>query len=215
MLIKTKKGDTIVEAVFAFAIFGFIAISSILIMRQGMAKTQTALEINLVRAQINAQAEALRYLHSAAISDFASDKTTSSTYDTWSKITTDRVKDTAPVASSGLIQGSSCTSIDSVNPKAFVLNPRDSALTITASPLLKPATNYSRLIYEGAEKDDNMINLSTNLKSAEGIWVEGIKTAGTASNKGYYDFYIRACWPSISGSVPNVIETVVRLYDFK
>ena len=216
MLVKTKRGDTIVEAVFAFAIFGFIAVSSLLIMRQGMAKTQTAQEINLVRAQINAQAEALRYIHSSALSDYVSDNTSSDIYKKWEKIVTDYVTtDTpdTPKPSADLIQGAICTPIATVNPRAFVLNPRGKFLDIKSVPLLNQAVSYSRLVY-GSSGDTNNIDLNTALTSVEGIWVEGFKVAGSGSNKGYFDFYIRACWPNISGPVPNVIETVVRLYDF-
>lgn len=215
MLVKTKRGDTIVEAVFAFAIFGFIAVSSLLIMRQGMAKTQTAQEINLVRAQINAQAEALRYIHSSALSDYASDNTSSDIYKKWEEIT-DYVTTDTPEPSAKLIQGAICTPIATVNPRAFVLNPRGGSLDIKSVPLLNQAVSYSRLVY-GSSGDTNNIDLSdlnTVLTSVEGIWVEGFKVAGSGSNKGYFDFYIRACWPNISGPVPNVIETVVRLYDF-
>lgn len=215
MLVKTKRGDTIVEAVFAFAIFGFIAVSSLLIMRQGMAKTQTAQEINLVRAQINAQAEALRYIHSSALSDYASDNTNSDIYKKWVEVTGYVTTDT-PDPSADLIDGAICTPIATVNPRAFVLNPRGGSLDIKSVPLLNQAVSYSRLVY-GSSGDTNNIDLSdlnTVLTSVEGIWVEGFKVAGSGSNKGYFDFYIRACWPNISGPVPNVIETVVRLYDF-
>src|SRR5690606_13346477 len=62
---QRQRGDTIIEVMFAIVIFSFITISSLAIMNQGIATGEKALEITLVRQQVNAQAEALRYVHDA------------------------------------------------------------------------------------------------------------------------------------------------------
>ena len=61
-----RRGDTIVELVIAFAIFSLAAVASIAILNSGVATTQRNLEITLVRQQVDAQAEMLRFISSSA-----------------------------------------------------------------------------------------------------------------------------------------------------
>ena len=63
------KGDTLVEVMFAVGIFGMVAIGAIGIMNKGLYDAQKALEITMARQEIDAQAEALRFLHDAYISE--------------------------------------------------------------------------------------------------------------------------------------------------
>ena len=62
---KVKLGDTIVEVVFAITVFALVAVISIGLMNSGIATAQTTLEISMARNEIDAQAEALRFLHNA------------------------------------------------------------------------------------------------------------------------------------------------------
>ena len=64
-----KRGDTLIEVMFAVAIFGMAAIGTIALMNRGLASTQNSLETTMARQEIDAQAEALRFLHSAYISE--------------------------------------------------------------------------------------------------------------------------------------------------
>ncbi|MBR6122778.1 hypothetical protein IKQ19_04135, partial [Candidatus Saccharibacteria bacterium] len=54
---------------FAVAIFGMAAIGTISLMNKGLASTQNTLETTMARQEIDAQAEALRFLHSAYLSE--------------------------------------------------------------------------------------------------------------------------------------------------
>lgn len=64
-----KKGDTLIEVTLAVGIFSMVAISVVAVMTSGTSNAQTALETTLAREEIDAQAEALRFIHSAYLAD--------------------------------------------------------------------------------------------------------------------------------------------------
>lgn len=66
-----KRGDTIIEVMFAFAIFSLIAIISVSMMNIGLAASERSLELVTARNELNAQAEALRFIHSSYISELS------------------------------------------------------------------------------------------------------------------------------------------------
>lgn len=66
---QVKRGDTIIEVMFAFAIFSLIAIITITMMHLGLAASERSLELVTARNELNAQAEALRFIHSSYISE--------------------------------------------------------------------------------------------------------------------------------------------------
>jgi type II secretory pathway component PulJ len=65
-----QRGDTIIEVVFAVTVFSMVAVGGLALMNQGAAMAQRSLEIGMVRDQMDAQADALRYMHSAYIANF-------------------------------------------------------------------------------------------------------------------------------------------------
>ncbi len=64
-----KRGDTIIEVMFAIAIFSAVAIISIAMMNLGVANSERSLEMSTARDELNAQAEALRFIHSSYTSE--------------------------------------------------------------------------------------------------------------------------------------------------
>lgn len=64
---STKRGDTIIEAMFAFAVFSLVAIITVSMMNLGVAASERSLELTTVRNELNAQADALRFIHSSYI----------------------------------------------------------------------------------------------------------------------------------------------------
>lgn len=64
-----KKGDTLVEVALAVGIFSMVAIAVVAVMSNGTSGAQTALETTLAREEIDTQAEALRFIHSAYIAN--------------------------------------------------------------------------------------------------------------------------------------------------
>lgn len=57
-----KRGDTIIEVMFAFAIFTMVAIVTVSMMNLGLATSERSLELVTARNELNAQAEALRFV---------------------------------------------------------------------------------------------------------------------------------------------------------
>ena len=79
------RGDTLIEVMFAVGIFGIVAVSAISLMNRGVNTAQTALETTMARNEIDAQAEALRFIHDAYAAEIQS---ANKEYgDLWGKIT--------------------------------------------------------------------------------------------------------------------------------
>lgn len=64
-----KKGDTIIEVTFAITVFSLVSVLSIQIMDRDLATIQGTLESEMARNEIDAQAEALRYIQNAYLSE--------------------------------------------------------------------------------------------------------------------------------------------------
>lgn len=58
-----NRGDTLVEVLLGVTIFSLVAVIALETMNRGMAIAQYSLETTLVRQQVDAQAEMLRYAH--------------------------------------------------------------------------------------------------------------------------------------------------------
>jgi len=65
----TKKGDTLIEVMFAVGIFGLAAVGAISLMNKGLAVSQNNLETTMARQEIDTQAEALRFIHNAYLTE--------------------------------------------------------------------------------------------------------------------------------------------------
>lgn len=64
-----KRGDTIIEVTIAISIFSLVSIISLQLMDRDIALLQGALESEMARNEIDAQAEALRYIQNAYLSE--------------------------------------------------------------------------------------------------------------------------------------------------
>lgn len=60
---RAQRGDTLIEVLLSVTIFSMVAVGTMTVMNQGVAIAQQSLEITLVRQQIDAQAEMLRFVH--------------------------------------------------------------------------------------------------------------------------------------------------------
>lgn len=201
---QKERGDTIIEVLFAVTVFALVAVGSMSIMNQGTAAAQRALEVTLVRQQIDAQAQALRYIHQAYVAAYQrGGPALSETADQWRKM---NEKGVAQASAFGVTAGNVCSSVPN---GAFLVNARqarmwDSALTI-APPPGESLPPYAQVIYN----DDSSIG------SAFGIWIEAVPSVdtGEANTPGFVDFHIRACWDSAGSPVPSTLGTIVRLYE--
>ena len=190
-----KKGDTLIEVLLAVGIFSMIAISVVAVMSGGTSSAQTALETTLAREEIDAQAEALRYIHDSYINDKNSDKSDLSTVALWRKIIN---QDNVYVPSGDKddeellkYNPTTCpTSASELPANAFILDTR--ALNLLGAAAYKsvkddanvfaPATTFPRLIF-GAGSENSLIegDTSTALSRAEGIYIIAVADRDTTT----------------------------------
>lgn len=206
----SERGDTIIEVMFAIAIFSFVAISSLAIMNKGIATGERALEITLVRQQINAQAEALRYIHEARVAMPDGPQA-----DTWSEFLSDAYSQSEASRYGELGSDGNCM-VPSGSYKPFILNARtatvwtggvvaESGDTAGSGSELHPP--YSQVVYRADDPGA--------VEAAYGIWVESVpsRLGPDSTEQPFIDFHIRACWAAPGSPVPMTIGTIVRLYD--
>ena len=208
---RRQQGDTIIEVIFAIVIFSSVAISSIAIMNKGIATGERALETTLVRQEINAQAEALRFIHEASV-------VSSSEYgDRWAGFMSTASGNgrygQSRASSFGTNEDGECVIPTGSGYRPFVMNTR-MATVWAGTPSVESSTNastsenglppYAQVAYS---KSDARV-----VQDAYGIWVESVPSALVVSRR-FVDFHIRACWPAPDGAIPITIGTIVRLYD--
>ena len=186
-----KKGDTLIEVTLAVGIFSMVAITIVSVMASGTTGAQTALETTLAREEIDAQAEAIRFIQSAYIADKGSEDNRFQTL--WQSI----VKNAVNVNSTDdeLLRYSpqSCNALyaDGGEVKkynAFVINnnqlgtfTKDTVNRAFISVLDKPnsfvqATTYPRLVYNNSDSALDSETSSDNIfYQAEGLYVVAVK----------------------------------------
>lgn len=64
-MLSTKRGDTLVEVLFSIAVFALVSVLAINIMSSGLRTAESAMELAQTRSEIDAQAEALRFVHNS------------------------------------------------------------------------------------------------------------------------------------------------------
>jgi type II secretory pathway pseudopilin PulG len=203
---RGEQGDTIIEVLFAVAVFAMVAVGAMAIMNQGTSIAQRSLEITQVRQQIDAQTEALRYIHQAYVASYQRGGTPTGTAAQWVNITTDYGAAGASDFSQ-LANGSTCpTNVPGEQP--FILNARQATISNVSPSMTPPASASSPPFAAVSYNDDSSVN------RVYGIWIEAIPVTAT-NGTGFVDFHIRACWDSPGSSVPTTLGTIVRLYEPK
>lgn len=66
---ERKKGDTLIEVVIALSIFATLAVMAIHTMNSGMYQAERAVEITMARNEIDAQAEAIRFIQNNYVAE--------------------------------------------------------------------------------------------------------------------------------------------------
>ncbi|MEI7689633.1 MAG: prepilin-type N-terminal cleavage/methylation domain-containing protein [Candidatus Saccharibacteria bacterium] len=198
-----SRGDTLIEVLFAIAIFSLVVVGSLAIMNQGTAASQRALEITMVRNEIDAQAETLRFLNASYVSAYASgvyaDDSPASQWEAMKQY----------MASSPLSSSSGGDGCQIPANGKFILDTRNAKfMPQTSNVAFNVAQTFSQVTYDST---------SQKIKTADGIWIEAMAPVITLNDgqksADYIDFYIRACWNSPGQSVPVTIGTIVRLYE--
>ncbi len=188
---KTSRGDTLIEVMLAFAIFSLVVVGSIMLMNKGMDTAQRALELTLVRQQVDAQLTML--------SDFKQTNPTG-----WQALASNATSTQPPNLSTYTTCPTSST-LSSSNAFFMAANSAKTAVvpnTVSATNL-QPAPTYAMV--------------DTFAKTAQapvsyGIWVMLVKSEGFTANHAY-DVHVRACWYSMGDARPTTIATVRRVYD--
>jgi type II secretory pathway pseudopilin PulG len=197
-----EQGDTIIEVLFAVAVFAMVAVGAMAIMNQGTAIAQRSLEVTLVRQQIDAQAEAIRYIHQAYVATYQANGTPTGIAEQWGAMRNAHSA-SAPSDFSQLANETACPpSVPGESP--FVLNARRATV---ATPSMTPPASASLPPYAHVEYNNDSSILNTY-----GIWVEAVPSE-SPNGPGFVDFHIRACWDSAGSPVPSTLGTIVRLYE--
>lgn len=167
----------------AFSIFAMVAVGAMTIMNRSMAIAQRSLEVTQVRAQMDTQAELLRYIHGRYTTNYpASDAS-------WAAIK-DKVK-----APAGLTPFGQCAA-SAANSQFFITESGLVSANIQASaPTGGTLPPYAQV--RGTQ--------------AYGLWIEAVR--GGSVNPRYIDFHIRACWDGAGSTTPVTLGTIVRLYE--
>ena len=84
---RTKRGDTLIEVMLSISIFSLVAMITINLMNDGINTAQRTLEAEMARNEIDAQAEALRFIHSGYVAERQRPEGSSQFRDIWKKIT--------------------------------------------------------------------------------------------------------------------------------
>lgn len=205
---RQQKGDTLIEVMFAFAIFALVAVGSLTIMNQGIAAAQRSLEITLVRAQMDAQAEAIRYIHQAYVAAYQKGgPAPTGIAGEWVKMTSKTTGKGADAASPfGQVNGPVCTT-STPGQRPFILNARTAtvwgSVPLSSTPPGSSLPPFSQVIY----------NPDSSINQAYGIWVEAVPSSVDPNGTGFVDFHIRSCWSGAGSATPVTLGTIVRLYE--
>jgi type II secretory pathway pseudopilin PulG len=203
-----QQGDTLIEVMFAFAIFALVAVGSLTIMNQGVAAAQRSLEITLVRAQMDAQAEAIRYIHQAYVAAYQKGGSApTGIAGEWIKMTDKASGKGADKASEfGQTDGVVCpATTPGLHP--FILNARTAtvwgSVPLSSAPAGSSLPPFAQVVY----------NPDSSISQAYGIWVEAVPSSINPNGTGFVDFHIRSCWSGTGSSAPVTLGTIVRLYE--
>ena len=238
----TKKGDTLIEVCIAIGIFSLVAIGIAAVMSSGVAGSQTALETTLSREEIDAQADALRFIHESRMREQDAGYTSETgTYsEIWDKITENAISADDPnidIQSVIEYNPSTCASLyrnsNEEDPDERGLIQKQNGFVIDTKQLENPAsafiysnaTNYleGESPFRETQTSPRLVyNNDGNLQFAEGLYIIAVRDSGTQmivndkrteSTSAYYDFYVRSCWYGADADRPTAISTVIRLYD--
>jgi type II secretory pathway pseudopilin PulG len=207
VLSKRQRGDTLIEVLFSVTVFSFVVVGALTIMNQGTAASQRALEITLVRQQIDGQAETLRFMHNAYVAAYQP----GITFNTADAVTSPaeewfRMLNSGITAQSASAFGTTSTACPTPPDESFVIDTRNVRFVNGSGTSLRPSVTFAQVSYasDGA------------FQQSQGLWVEAIRSpvsSGVQSNAGFIDFHIRGCWEAPGLTAPLTTGTIVRLYE--
>lgn len=238
MSVKALRGDTLVEISFAIVVFCIISILTVGLMDRNLSAIQGTLELNMARNEIDAQAEALRFIHNSYVAEKGQPGSTKEYSALWQTLVSgakepDEISSFTSQQCSVYYEENGQNNIYDDN--AFVVNSRtidkrkddesfdEDSIIITADTTdskFSESALYPRIIYtkgnDTSESSDEMTENDTydTIHSVEGLWVIPVKSdASNNNNPEFYDFHIRTCWYGPGRNNPTTISTIIRLYN--
>lgn len=196
----TKRGDTLIEVLFAITVLSAAIVGALAIMNKGTQASIQSLETTLVRQQIDAQIDTLRFLSSSYVAAYHAGYAPTTT-NTPAEVYYDVIKNVGSSTPTKFGAGG-LTDCPAIPTSAFVLNTKTAKKVGYAGGTFGPAETFARVNYTDAGAFDKSL----------GIWIEGIRST-TESGAGYTDFHVNACWSSPGMDTPRSIGTIVRLYE--
>ncbi|MBR6505398.1 InlB B-repeat-containing protein [Candidatus Saccharibacteria bacterium] len=200
---KFKPGDTLIEVALAIGIFSMVAIAVVSVMSGSMSSAQSALELTLTREEIDAQAEALRFIQTSYIASGDTNLSNNTKYAKLWHAIADRAKE--PTAEILEFHPDNCAKLYSPGnlekQGAFVINTRGLGYNIgnelyndyiiIDDVILKPgrtnwifsaAATFPRLVFKnevsGEFTDDNNLldrDVTNKPTAVEGIYVVPVR----------------------------------------
>ncbi len=209
LMIKKQRGDTLIEVLIAVTVFSAVAVGAISVMTRGIAAAQTSLEMNLVRNQIDTQAELLHHLHAVEMNAKEGSPEATGGWDTAISLAQDAASDYDTIKDfNSHCKPATTTSPIGMPSHAFYIDPGMGGIVKASSAQHKfvQPTTFSQ-VYSGPSGRSEM------------VWIEAVKESDSSSDSAvlkktrYYDFHIRACWdsPGADGGLMK-LGTIVRLY---
>ena len=221
-----RRGDTLVEVAFSIAIFALVCIFAIALMNSGVDTSQASMEITMTRNEIDAQAEALRFIQNSFLSE--RELVVKEYGPLWNAVKTVAVSpseiDKLPATPDNCSDLYQAGSVFANN--AFIINTRNIDPTDINSTLIRFNTGkfsetslYPRIIFRkaGSAVDENSDELVERgyydiVDRVEGLGVIAVR-GDDSDQPEYYDFHIRTCWYAPGRTVPSTINTIIRLYN--
>ncbi|MCL2002138.1 hypothetical protein FWG76_01900 [Candidatus Saccharibacteria bacterium] len=226
---KQFKGETIVEVMFAVAIFGAVAMVAIQMMNRGSVVAQAAVEAQQARNEMDAQASAIKFIHDGFLAEREhhnsanTDPPSRQFEELWNLITS-----SARTAAPPYHDNDTCTDVMSNDEpfygnQAFIINTR--ALRPRGAPgydasniVRRPSDTsfivapiYPRLVFTGDDVTLTETAIFDDVSSVEGLQVFAIESNKRINGQPeYYDFHIRACWRPAGQLRDSKLSTITR-----
>lgn len=193
MQLKRKKrqaGDTLVEVLLAFSIFGAAATTITRAMNEGYQQMFANGQQSQVQALMRGQLAIIQAAHDAEVKDPNSGL--------WETIT-GAIAD-SPQDDESAVNADGCTYTQHKNRLYFTTG-SGGAWT---QPQIRPkVTDPAHLAVSP--------RTVTPTPENGAIWVEAKYTPPDADSRGFYDFYVKSCWSD--SRIARQLKTVSRLYD--
>lgn len=198
-LARAQAGDTLIEVLLAFAIFGAAAITITRAMNESLNQMFVHGQQSQVQAQMRGQLAIIQAAHDAEVRDPNSR--------IWDDIVIRIANDVSgsTINREKAVDADGCTYSESKNRLFFLTGDGGTwtapSFVTTPTPGPAPAETI------------------TPRPNGNSMWIEGryvrhgaVVDGRTNTGRGYYDFYAKACWSD--GRLERQQKTVMRLYDF-